>query len=655
MQEHSDKPDSLLRNRGFILLWCAYGISAFGDHFSEMAILRTQNALGDDVDVTPMMARMSFLLFLPFFLFGPINGLIADLLPRRAVMIAADVARAGVMFVFMSLLAFTTGWGSWGPFLPILVIGIFAALFSPARQAMVPALVPAKRLVPANGMIAGLGVIATMFGVLLGGHFAGRADVNVRSIFWTDAGTYLVSALLVFFIPRTPAPSGERTLNSEISGLARGVKYVLAHRRVVLLLVVASITWFCGAMVRTVIPAVVRDVYGGGYEDFGKYQAYLAVGMIAGALTITWPARRIRSDVMITWGLFGIAASMVVFALSVFLPLAPRSLSWVGGVGIVGGGYFGACMMASFNAMLQHIVPDCFRGRVFGVKDLCTSGSLLLATGALGLPDWTGIDGWVGFILLAVAGIMFAAGCGSFLVHMRARRRPFLTVFFEHIGELMLKGLHRMETLNRPTVPPFGATLVTANHRCAADPLLLISSANYRLIGFLVAAEYTRSRFLNVVLQTVNCIPVQRDGRDAAGTRAAIRHLETGKALGIFIEGGIRLPGERLAPKNGVAMIALRTGIKVVPAYISGVKNTRNVLKGILWPHKARVRWGPAVDLSEFADREDRKAALTEATHKIYRAVIALAPPEEQADMLRRWQSREVESDLPDVAKEEVS
>ncbi|MDO8631724.1 MAG: hypothetical protein Q7R41_14650, partial [Phycisphaerales bacterium] len=64
----------LLRNPNFILLWCAYGISAMGDHLSELAILKTQDALNTTVDVTPLAARMTFMFFVPFFLLAPIAG-----------------------------------------------------------------------------------------------------------------------------------------------------------------------------------------------------------------------------------------------------------------------------------------------------------------------------------------------------------------------------------------------------------------------------------------------------------------------------------------------------------------------------------------------------------------------------------------------------
>ena len=131
----------LLRNRDFVLLWCAYGISAMGDHLSEMAILKTQNALSPGVDITPLSARMTFMFFVPFFLLATIAGTLADRLPRRLIMIGADVARCAVMFAFVYLIGWTRSWGTWGPFVPLLFVGIFAAIFSPARSAMLPTLI----------------------------------------------------------------------------------------------------------------------------------------------------------------------------------------------------------------------------------------------------------------------------------------------------------------------------------------------------------------------------------------------------------------------------------------------------------------------------------------------------------------------------------
>ncbi|MCH7632436.1 MAG: hypothetical protein IIB59_04405, partial [Planctomycetes bacterium] len=79
----------LLGNTNFVLLLCAYAVSAMGDHLSEMALLKTRNALDTAVDVTPLTAQMTFMFFLPFFVLAPIAGGLADRWSRRGLMVAA--------------------------------------------------------------------------------------------------------------------------------------------------------------------------------------------------------------------------------------------------------------------------------------------------------------------------------------------------------------------------------------------------------------------------------------------------------------------------------------------------------------------------------------------------------------------------------------
>src|SRR5262245_6640922 len=171
------RPPSLLYNRNFILLWIAYGISAFGDHLSEMALLSMQNALDPAItDVTRRSAIMVFVFFIPFVLLGPFLGSLADRFSRRTIMIAADIARAIIMFeMFTLLLSIHRATGDKGEFIsigvaviPLLLLGVFAAMFSPARSALLPTLVDPDQLVRANAATAGLGMIASVAFFLAG-------------------------------------------------------------------------------------------------------------------------------------------------------------------------------------------------------------------------------------------------------------------------------------------------------------------------------------------------------------------------------------------------------------------------------------------------------------------------------------------------------
>ena len=95
-QHTQDARGGLFQNRNFMLLWAAYGISAMGDHLSEMAILKTQDALNPEVDIIPLSARMTFFMFVPFLLLSPIAGSLADRFSRRGIMVFADLARVAL-------------------------------------------------------------------------------------------------------------------------------------------------------------------------------------------------------------------------------------------------------------------------------------------------------------------------------------------------------------------------------------------------------------------------------------------------------------------------------------------------------------------------------------------------------------------------------
>src|SRR5437879_314507 len=114
---------------------------------------------------------------------------------------------------------------------------------------------------------------------------------------------------------------------------------------------------------------------------------------------------------------------------------------------------------------------------------------------------------------------------------------------------------------NRPC--PFvdaAPALVIANHRCSLDPLLIWAGVtNLRPIEFLTAQEYFGTPGLQFIFDTMESIPVARDGKDMGPTRTALRRLKEGRILGVFPEGRLNR-GEGLLPGNtGVAWLALQS------------------------------------------------------------------------------------------------
>lgn len=637
-------PHRLWSNRNFILLWCAYGISALGDHLSEMGILKMKNALDPTVDATPIFARMSFLFFLPFLVVGPIGGLLADRVSRRSLMITADLLRCVILFAFGGLLHAVSGWGELGQLSPILLIGAFAALFSPARSALIPTIINPGQLSRANGLISGLGIISSMVAYQVGGYLAEKVH-SETIVFNVNALTFLASAVCLSLMKlprRDPNHAQSVTDHSEAKGLRAGLQYVIAHRHVWELLAIASLVWFCGSIVNSVVPAIVRDVFKGTIADMGTNRALIGLGFVIGALVITILGKSLKHEIAITWGLFGLAFSVAGLALCVFAKFAANTATVLGGVLFTLAGFFAVVVMANYTALLQRSVANRMCGRVFGVADLCTTIALLTATGALGLPRWNGLDRWVGWILLFICALVSAAGVYTFVARMRRSEFRIVLTFWRHLVEMFAKFWWGLERVGPCTVPGKGGVIVTANHRSTPDPLLIISTVPHRMVSFLVAAEYTKWPVFRYFTREGETIPVTRSGQDTAALKQSMRHLKDGGLLGIFIEGGIIPPNEKPVPRDGVAMLALRTGAMVVPAHISGVIYRDSVVWSLLTRHKARVRYGKPVDLSDLLADPGNRDNVQEATRRIYAAIQSLAPEGDvyEGDEPKRYKRR---------------
>lgn len=156
---------------------------------------------------------------------------------------------------------------------------------------------------------------------------------------------------------------------------------------------------------------------------------------------------------------------------------------------------------------------------------------------------------------------------------------------------------------------------------------MLLQSTSPRLLGFMVAREYYEWPSIHWICKYIGCIPVNRDGRDFAATRAALRALQTGRVLPIFPEGHI-LPksGREIDEmKPGTAYLAVRAGVPVIPAYIHGTPETDEIIESLLTPSRAYVIFGDPIDLSDFSrDSAGEKGVQAEVSLRFRKAFLAL-------------------------------
>ena len=144
---------------------------------------------------------------------------------------------------------------------------------------------------------------------------------------------------------------------------------------------------------------------------------------------------------------------------------------------------------------------------------------------------------------------------------------------------------HGLRVRHLAPLPARGPALLVANHTCAIDHMILQAGCP-RILGFLIAQEMYNFWAFRPFCRLVRCIPVRRDGRDVAATRAALKALEQGRVVPIFPEGRIlAASGRELGEaKPGAAFIALRAGVPIIPAYIRGTPEAVSFFKALIRP-----------------------------------------------------------------------
>ena len=184
-------------------------------------------------------------------------------------------------------------------------------------------------------------------------------------------------------------------------------------------------------------------------------------------------------------------------------------------------------------------------------------------------------------------------------------------------------------------IPRTGPVILAANHASNADPVVIGSFLTPRLgrrIHWLGKRELFEWPVVGWVAAHGGVHPVDRSTADLEAFRLARRILDEGHVLMVFPEGTRSPDGALQKAKDGVAMLALRTGAPIVP--IAMAETDRFWPRGRTLPTVGRrivMRVGPPFRLAdELPPGMDRKAAKAAATGIIMAHIAALLPPRQR-------------------------
>ncbi len=297
-----DRLRSPLRQRNFGLVWASSFVSDAGDWLLMIALplfafAVTGSALGAS---TVFLAEL-----LPTLVLGSFLGVLVDRWDHRRTMIVVNLLQG----LFLLPLLFASAEHIWIVYVVAAVEACLAALFNPARQALVPRLVPPEQLGTGNALMAVSENLARLIGSPLGG--LAFATVGLPGVVVVDAATYVVSALLVAL--SRPLPSGDEHADGplpRIHFLRQWVDGLTTIRRTRPLGTIAVITFlgqFAQGIFLVLFIVYVVQQLGAGDTAVGVLRGVQAIGGVAGGLLVGVLIRRLSPRTLVGWGyvLFG--------------------------------------------------------------------------------------------------------------------------------------------------------------------------------------------------------------------------------------------------------------------------------------------------------------------------------------------------------------
>jgi MFS family permease len=339
-------------NRGFYTIMAAQFFSSLADNallFVAIDLLINMKSPGW---ITPLL-KLSFTLF--YVLLAAFVGAFADSMPKGKVMFISNLIKVGgCLLIFANV----------HPLLAYAIVGFGAAVYSPAKYGILTELLPAEKLVAANGWVEGLTVMSIIFGTVMGGALVGHRvssflldfdlpliDTGIttptQSALCVVVGIYILAAIFNTRIPDTGCRYGHQERNpiKLVTDFANCYSLLWKDKLGQISLAVTTLFWGAAQTLQFIVLEWANRTLKLSYEQATSLVGVVAIGVAAGAVI---SARSITLRKSLTVIPVGIAMGVIVMGMTMVhsVALAYPLLVLVGLLG----GFF----LVPMNALLQH-------------------------------------------------------------------------------------------------------------------------------------------------------------------------------------------------------------------------------------------------------------------------------------------------------------
>ncbi|MFA5629875.1 MAG: MFS transporter [Porticoccaceae bacterium] len=564
----------LLASRRFLPLFVTQFLGAFNDNLFKnlLIVLLVSAGLAGAFDSNLMINLAAGLFVLPFFLFSPLAGQLADKYEKSALIRRLKIAEILIMLLGVLCLLLQT----WTGLLAVLfLMGTQSAFFGPLKFSILPQLLRPDELVAGNAQVSMGTFVAILIGTLLGTLIGGMDNYLVM------IGPALIAVAVAGWLASRAIPTAEahaanlRVKLNPFSEMFELVRLAREKKSVWLSILGMSWFWLLGSAYLTQTPNFAVLVLKGDASLIGILLCTFTIGIACGSLLCDrWSGHKVEMG-LVPLGSLGLS----IFGIDLYFAARSYDIADATALGAFFAdfdgwrvmfdllllGLFGGLYIVPLNALIQYRTAVEKRARVIACGNILNSlfmvfaslfGAVMLGVLKLDIPFF--------LLILALANMAVAL-----FIYLQV---PEFTMRF--LVWLLTHSIYRVRHEGFEHIPDKGPALLVCNHVSYVDALI-IGGAIRRPVRFVMYKPIHDLPVLNFIFRTAGTIPICSRREDEAVYENAMKSiaetLARGELVCIFPEGKLTRDGDVDIFRRGLEKTLGEVPVPVVPMALRGL------------------------------------------------------------------------------------
>ena len=345
--------------RTFLIVWIGQVVSLLGSKLTEFALgFWILDQTYQDTGTITQFALTILFMYLPKVIISPIAGVLIDRWNRRYAMIMSDLG-TGIVTLVVLALVLSNNLAVWHIYLVLIVSSSLNAFQQPAYIASITQLVPADRLIRANGMVQASFAIAKIAAPAIAGLL--MKFFALETILLIDTATFIIaiiSLIGVRFPQLKRRRARKKVIDSVISDTLAGWNYIILRPGLARLVAFISVSYFSMGILEVVLWPLLYQP--GSTDELGFVLSVGGCGMLLGSVLMSlWSGPKNRVKAIIACA--GLQSAIIFVG---GLKISPLILA----VGIFGYLFSQPIIVSCNQAIWQSKVPSRLQGRVFALQ-----------------------------------------------------------------------------------------------------------------------------------------------------------------------------------------------------------------------------------------------------------------------------------------------